>query len=176
MIIRVCVSEHMILLQRQRGMQAPTAADVKSLNIILNWTINRRKIEITDTNKQDYAGYIPTTTEHMVSEFQWYFYNHIPECTLCVFKLRHCNIWRSALFTVYELNKQKCVSLDMRMKCHMRKVLLQNAWNCGASCNVALQCVILSSSKAYSTYLVARDVDDNQSRITSTSQGSKLFQ
>jgi len=52
--------------------------------------------------------------------------------------------------------------LDMSNKCPMKNVLLENTWNCGESCNGALQCVILSSSKAYSSYFVVRDVDDNQ--------------
>jgi hypothetical protein len=79
------------------------------------------------------------------------------------------------LFTVYELNKQKCMLLDMRKKCPIKNVLLENTWNRGESCNGALQCVILSSSKAYSRYLVARDVDDNQLRVTSTSQRFQIF-
>jgi len=59
---------------------------------------------------------------------------------------------------------------DMRKKCPMKNVLLENTWNCGESCNGALQCMILSSSKAYSRYFVVRDVEDNQLRVTSTSQ------
>ena len=94
---------------------------------------------------------------------------------MCVFEIRHCNIRHSVLFTVYELHKQKCMLLDMRKKCPMKNVLLENTWNCGESCNGALQCMDLSSSKAYSRYFFARDVDDNQLRITSTSQRIQTF-
>jgi len=65
--------------------------------------------------------------------------------------------------------------LDMCKKYPMKNVLLESTWNCGESYNGALQSVILSSSKVYSSYFVVCDVDGNQLRVSRTSQRFQTY-